>query len=45
MICAAAAFISVSSFEEVLDSTKLRLMKTRFRLAHQQLYVETAMLI
>lgn len=45
MVCAAAAFITVSSFEEILDSTKARLMKTKFRLAHHQLFIESAMMI
>jgi len=46
MICISAAFIAVSVFEEVFESTGVQLMKTRFRLATgQQLYIETATLI
>ena len=46
MICSAAAFMAVSVFEEVIESTGMQLMKTRFRLATgQQLYIETATLI
>ncbi len=46
MICISAAFMAVSVFEEVFESTGVQLMKTRFRLANgQQLYIETATFI